>query len=66
MKTWKIALVDMQGGKLNKKQVSARFFSAILSWALAGLGFLWMIIDRNHFSLHDHLSRSKLVLVKKP
>ena len=66
MKTWKITLVEMQGGKPNKKQVTVRFFSAILSWALAGLGFLWMIVDRNHFTLHDHLSGSRLLLVKKP
>jgi len=66
MKTWKITLVEMQGGKPNKKQVTVRFFSAILSWAMAGLGFLWMIVDRNHFTLHDHLSGSRLLLVKKP
>ena len=66
MKTWKITLVDMQGRKLSIKQVTVRFFSAILSWALAGLGYLWMIVDRNHFSLHDHLSGSRLLLVKKP
>jgi len=65
MKPWKIILVNTQGGKVNKKQVSVRFFSAVLSWALAGLGFLWMIVDRNHYSLHDHLSSSKIVLVKK-
>jgi len=66
MKPWKIVLVDQQGGKPNKKQVTLRFFSAILSWALAGLGFLWMIVDRKHLSLHDHLSGSRLLLVKKP
>jgi uncharacterized RDD family membrane protein YckC len=65
MKPWKIVLVDMQGGNVSKKQVSVRFFSAILSWCLAGLGFLWMIVDRNHFSLHDHLSKSRLVMVEK-
>lgn len=65
MKPWKIILVDMQGENVNKKQVSVRFFSAILSWSLAGLGFLWMIVDRNHCSLHDHLSKSRLVMVEK-
>ncbi|MFW2439325.1 MAG: RDD family protein [Arenicellales bacterium] len=66
MKPWKITLVGMQGNKPNKKQVTLRFFSAILSWALAGLGFLWMIVDHNHLSLHDHLSGSRLLLLKKP
>jgi len=65
MKTWKITLVAMQGGKLTVRQVTVRFFAAILSWTLAGLGFLWVIVDRDHLSLHDHLSRSKLVVIKK-
>jgi uncharacterized RDD family membrane protein YckC len=64
MKSWKIVLVNMQGGKPNAKQTTLRFFSAMISWALAGTGFLWMIIDSNHYSLHDHLSGSKLQLVK--
>ena len=66
MKAWKIKLVNMQDGAPSAIQVTLRFFSAILSWALAGTGFLWMIVDRNHLSLHDHLSGSRLLLLKKP
>jgi len=65
MRTWQIELVDMQGGKVTMKQVTLRFFSAILSWLLAGLGFLWRLIDRNNYSLHDHLSGSKLQRIRK-
>ena len=65
MKAWKIRLVNMQDGAPSTKQATLRFFSAILSWALAGTGFLWMIVDRNHLSLHDHLSGSRLVHLKK-
>ena len=62
MKPWKIALVNRQGGPPSLKQASVRFFSAILSWLLVGVGFLWMLIDRKHLSLHDHLSGSKLIV----
>ena len=62
MKPWKLALVNMEGGSASPRQATLRFFSAILSWALAGTGFLWMILDRNHFSLHDHLSGSRLIV----
>lgn len=65
MKAWKIRLVNMQGGAPGMKQAALRFFAAMLSWALAGAGFLWMIVDRNHLSLHDHLSGSRLLLLKK-
>jgi uncharacterized RDD family membrane protein YckC len=62
MKPWKIALVDIQGGNPSLKQATVRFFSAILSWSLLGAGFLWMLVDRKHLSLHDHLSGSKLIV----
>ena len=62
MKPWKIALVDLQGASPSLKQATIRFFSAILSWSLMGAGFLWMIVDRKHLSLHDHLSGSKLIV----
>ena len=65
MKAWKIKLVNTQGSAPSTKQATIRFFAAILSWALAGTGFLWMIVDRNHSSLHDHLSGSRLLLLKK-
>jgi len=65
MKAWKIRLVNMKGDAPSTKQATLRFFSAILSWALAGTGFLWMLVDRNHLSLHDHLSGSRLLLLKK-
>lgn len=65
MKAWKIMLVNMQGDAASTKKATLRFFSAMLSWVLAGTGFLWMIVDRNHLSLHDHLSGSRLVLLKK-
>jgi len=62
MKPWKITLVNMQGDPPGTKQATLRFFSAIFSWALLGTGFLWMIVDSNHYSLHDHLSGSKLIV----
>lgn len=62
MKPWKIILVNMQGDSPSLKQATLRFFSAILSWALLGTGFLWMLVDSNHYSLHDHLSGSKLIV----
>jgi uncharacterized RDD family membrane protein YckC len=65
MKAWKIKLVNTQGGAPSTKQATIRFFAAILSWALAATGFLWMIVDRNHLSMHDHLSGSRLLLLKK-
>ena len=49
MKTWKIKLQQMDGKPVTWPLALLRFVTAMLSWAAAGLGFLW--------SLHDPLKR---------
>ena len=39
-----------------------RFLVMVLSLALAGLGFLWCIFDRERRALHDHLSGTYVIL----
>jgi uncharacterized RDD family membrane protein YckC len=39
-----------------------RFLAMVLSLALAGLGFLWCIFDRERRALHDHLSGTYVIL----
>jgi uncharacterized RDD family membrane protein YckC len=39
-----------------------RFATMALSLALAGLGFLWCIFDRERRALHDHLSGTYVIL----
>jgi uncharacterized RDD family membrane protein YckC len=41
---------------------SVRFLTMVLSLALAGLGFLWCIFDRERRALHDHLSGTYVIL----
>lgn len=64
MKPWKISLVDMQGNEVTTKQATIRFFASIISWATAGLGYLWVIVDRDNLSLHDHLSGTHIIRVE--
>ena len=60
MKTWRIQLVSENGGAINWRQAVIRYFAAILSWLLAGVGFLWVLVDGQNRSWHDILSRSFL------
>jgi uncharacterized RDD family membrane protein YckC len=39
-----------------------RFVAMALSLAIAGLGFLWCIFDRERRALHDHLSGTYVIL----
>ena len=39
-----------------------RFLTMVLSLAIAGLGFLWCLFDRDRRALHDHLSGTYVIL----
>jgi uncharacterized RDD family membrane protein YckC len=41
-----------------------RFLCAIPCWALLGLGYLWILVDRDRMAVHDRLS--KTVIVRLP
>ena len=66
MRAWRIMLVDNDGGPVGLRQALLRLASAALSWIALGLGFLWSLLDRDRLAWHDRLSRTRLVLLKKP
>ncbi|WP_233279498.1 RDD family protein [Acidihalobacter yilgarnensis] len=63
MKAWGIHLVSDDGKPIGWWRATVRFFSAIISWALLGGGFLWSLVDREKRSLHDILSHTRLIRV---
>jgi len=60
MKTWKITVRTHDNKPITWFLAFKRFFAAIISWGFLGLGFLWKIIDKNHYTWHDHLSKTAL------
>ena len=60
MKTWCVRLRRVGGSGIGWSRASLRFFAAIGSWLLAGLGFLWSLIDRDGLALHDRVSGTVL------
>ena len=61
MKTWRIRLIDADGGRLRPAKAWLRFGLATLGLLTLGLGFLWALWDRDGQYLHDHLLGSRLV-----
>ncbi len=61
MKTWKLKLVSDDGKNITWKQAAIRFFSAIVSWGLGGMGFISALWDKDNKTWHDHLSKTQLV-----
>ncbi|KVW98940.1 RDD family protein [Thiobacillus denitrificans] len=63
MKTWRIRLVDQNGGRISFKQALLRFCLALFGLLLAGIGFWWALIDRDRQFLHDRVAGTRLVRV---
>ena len=57
---WKTKVLDEKGNTLNWRQAFSRFCWALLSWSVFGLGFIWILFDKNNLSWHDKLSKTRL------
>lgn len=65
MKTWRIRLVDRNGGRITLRQALLRFFLALFGLMLGGIGFLWALVDRDRQFLHDRIAGTRLVRVPR-
>lgn len=64
MLSWKVKLVQSDHSKLTWKKAWLRYALAFPSLGLCGIGLLWCLVDKEHQSLHDRLSGTRLVQVK--
>ncbi|MFU8821650.1 MAG: RDD family protein [Gammaproteobacteria bacterium] len=62
MRAWKLRLEGADGRPPGWRRVLLRFATALVSWAALGLGFLWVLVDREKLAWHDRLSGTRLVL----
>lgn len=65
MQSWGLQLESRSGGKPTFAANCVRFFAAILSWAPAGLGFLWQLWDADKLTWHDRISGTHIVYYPK-
>ena len=65
MRAWRMKLVTRNGQPISLSQSACRFAAAALALAAFGLGYLWVLIDREKLAWHDRLSGTRLVLVPK-
>lgn len=61
MKTWHLKLVTVHGEPIDVRRACVRYVAALFSMALAGLGFLWALIDRDRQFLHDRIAGTRIV-----
>lgn len=61
MKTWRIRLISEKNEAITWKTAAIRFFTALLSWGVFGLGFLWALFDGKKRCWHDISSGTVLI-----
>lgn len=81
MKAWNLYLINPQGKFIAWPQAALRYTLAWCSWGLVagalllagierwylaiGIGFSWMLVNRQRLAWHDILSNSRIVHLKK-
>lgn len=61
MKTWKIRVVDIGGGRLRPAQAVLRYMAAWFSIVFFGIGIAWALFDRDRQFLHDRIADTRIV-----
>ena len=65
MRAWRLRVQRTDGSPITIWQALLRFLVAIPSLALAGLGFFWMLVDRDKMTWYDRFSESVIVRLPK-
>lgn len=61
MRTWHLRVQTTAGTAPSLTVAAWRFMAAVLATAPAGLGFLWMLVDAEGRTWHDHLTGTRIV-----
>ena len=65
MRAWHLRTVTESGQPLAWKAAALRFVFGVLAWAPAALGVLWLYADPEHLALHDRLSKTRVVHLRR-
>lgn len=63
MQTWKIRVINSNGGRVGICQAIARYFFAVISISFFGCGIIWALFDRDGQFLYDKLAGTKIINV---
>ena len=61
MQAWKIKLVSMDETELNIKKTLLRCLISTISFACFGMGYLWILYDKDNLSWSDILTKTKVI-----
>ena len=61
IQAWKIQLVTVDETELNIKKSMLRCLISTISFACFGLGYFWILYDKNNLSWSDILTKTKVI-----
>ena len=61
MQAWKIKLVTKDGTELTTQKTMLRCLISTISFACFGLGYLWILYDKDNLSWSDILTKTKVI-----
>ena len=61
MQAWKIQLVTIDETELNIKKTMLRCLISTISFACFGMGYLWILYDKDNLSWSDILTKTKII-----
>ena len=65
MRAWHLRAVTASGQPLAWKTAALRLVFGVLAWAPAALGVLWLYADPEHLALHDRLSKTRIIHLRR-
>ncbi|WP_010486673.1 RDD family protein [Pseudomonas sp. S9] len=65
MQVWGVRAQNADGTAISLWQALLRFMVSIASWLWLGLGFFWVLIDKQHRTWHEIYSESQTVQLPK-
>ncbi len=64
MRSWRLRLERIDGEPITLWHVLLRYLSAIPSLLLLGIGFFWMLFNKDKLTWHDQFSETRIVQLK--
>ena len=65
MRTWRIRVERRNGDPLSWATGAVRFGAALFSVAALGLGFFWLLVDRDRLTWHDRIAGTRVVVLPR-
>ena len=60
-RAFKIRVTDNDGNRISFIKASLRYFAKFISYIILGIGFLMMLRDAEHQTLHDKIARTLVI-----